>query len=49
MCNLEQLAKRVDPQSIFLTQELIMFKLGLEAKSTKSIEVSLFYLQVLID
>jgi len=44
--NLDTLAKNVDPNRIKLTKELIVFKLGLEAKSHKAIEISLNYLLV---
>jgi hypothetical protein len=44
--NLDSLAKNVDPNRIKLTKELIVFKLGLEAKSHKAVEISLSYLLV---
>lgn len=42
--NLKDLAKNVNPQSIKLTNEIIIFKLGIESKSTKSIEITLNFL-----
>lgn len=44
--NWDSLGKSVNPNKIKLTKELIVFKLGLEAKSVKAIEISLFYLLV---
>jgi hypothetical protein len=44
--NLETLAKNVSQNKVVLTKELIVFKLGLEAKSHKAVETSLNYLLV---
>jgi hypothetical protein len=44
--NLEVLAKSIKADRVILTRELIVFKLGLEAKSPKAIEISLTYLLV---
>jgi hypothetical protein len=44
----ETLSKTVSPDRVLLTKELIVFKLGLEAKSSKAIEISLTYLVVLL-
>ena len=44
--NLDNLAKNVSPEKIKLTKELIVFKLGLESKSNKAVEISLLYLIV---
>ena len=46
--NLETLAKNVDQKKVVLTKELIVFKLGLEAKSHKAVEISLNYLLVFL-
>jgi hypothetical protein len=35
--NLDTLAKNIKPDRILLTKELIVFKLGLEAKSPKAV------------
>ena len=42
--NLQELAKHVSPHKVVLTHEVIAFKLGLESKSTKCIEMTLGYL-----
>ena len=46
--NLKELAKNVNPQKIILTRELIVFKIGVESKSTKCVELSLTYLHKLL-
>lgn len=42
--NLKELAKNVNQQRVVLTHEAIAFKLGIESKSTKCIEMTLTYL-----
>ena len=45
--NWDALAKNVNQDRIKLSKELIVFQLGLEAKSNKAVEISLTYLVVL--
>jgi hypothetical protein len=44
--NLDALAKNTKPDRVQVTRELMVFKLGLEAKSAKAVEISLAYLLV---
>lgn len=49
MLSMEALMKSINPKKVCIGKELIVFKLGLEAKSTKAIELSLSYLHVQSD
>jgi hypothetical protein len=44
--NLDTLAKSIKADRVVVSRELIVFKLGLEAKSPKAVEISLAYLLV---